>query len=216
MPVKYKVQPGDCLYSIAFATGLTSDKIWSHPENAALRRKRAHPGILGKGDEIVLPDLEPLEIPLGEEPGPGTEIEGGMAQLRLRLVDAEGKPRSGIRYRLDVDGANHAAGATDGEGRITTQVPADAVQALLIVDERDRYELQLGTMEPEDAETGVAQRLFNLGFLDQQTPAEPVLQNALWKFRQKHLPDPARKPSDIDETPLKPHELAQLVKVHGS
>src|SRR5262247_2040234 len=54
----YVVQQGECVESIAFASGMTPQKIWDHPQNSALKQARKHRNILLPGDQLHVPDLE--------------------------------------------------------------------------------------------------------------------------------------------------------------
>jgi len=56
MSREHLVRPGDCIASLAATCGVSVATIWDHPDNAALRQRRASPHQLMPGD-VVRPQL---------------------------------------------------------------------------------------------------------------------------------------------------------------
>ena len=200
----YTVGQGDCIYSIAKQFGFLWTTVWNHPQNAALKQKR-QPGLLLPGDVVVIPDKI-----LREETKP-TDQKHTFQKLdkkhvlRLQLLTRNHKPRAGLRYVISIDGAL-ASGTTDDEGRIQHPIAPDASHAVVTIQESgntEKYDLNLGHVNPIDDPTGHQQRLANLGLsggLPQKT--------ALLIFQKKNgLPETGQMDAAT---------IACLKKVHGS
>jgi hypothetical protein len=190
MSEEHVVEQGECLSSIASRYGLPWRRIWSHPNNAKLRKERQNPNVLFPGDLLFIPDME-----VREESG-ATEMrhrflkKGVPVKLQIRLLDLEEKPRGGVEYLLEIDGAIRE-GSTDAEGWIRQSIPPEARKGRLVVrdgSESEEYELNLGHLDPPNTDAGVRQRLDNLGF-DCGGDADakgPGVQAAIRAFQRKH------------------------------
>jgi hypothetical protein len=63
MALEHRVRQGECLASIAARHGLPSaEALFDHPDNAELKRRRKHPGVLSPGDVVKVPEREPGEL----------------------------------------------------------------------------------------------------------------------------------------------------------
>ncbi|HVN07117.1 MAG TPA: peptidoglycan-binding protein [Bryobacteraceae bacterium] len=203
--MNYTVSQGDCIYSIAAQYGFLWKTIWNHPQNAALQQQRQNPGLLLPGDTVFIPDKTPR---IESKPTDQQHVfvkEADKFVLRLQLLDRNHNPRTGLSYVLSVDG-NLTNGTTDGEGRIEVPISPGASQAQLTVQdqgESEKYQLNLGYVNPIDDSTGHQQRLTNLGLgsgLPQKT--------ALMMFQKKNgLP----QTGEMDDA-----TIACLNKIHGS
>jgi N-acetylmuramoyl-L-alanine amidase len=93
MAVDYTVQRGDCISSIAHEFGQTWKRLWDHPSNADLKKKRVDPNILKEGDVVHVPDpeLKECEVPSGAVHR--FVVKLATAKLRIRLV-LEPAPKS--------------------------------------------------------------------------------------------------------------------------
>jgi hypothetical protein len=177
MTENYTVTQGDCMASIAGSRGFFWETLWNLPENSNLKQKRKNPNILMEGDTIVIPDRRIQQMSAATEERHRYRRKGVPSKFRLRLL-AEGKPRSNLAYKLDVDG-KIIIGKTDSDGLISETIPPGAKTGKLtiqgdIVDEK--YIVNFGHLNPVEEITGVQHRLANLGydcevtgFLDEQT-----------------------------------------------
>ena len=103
------------------------------------------------------------------------------AQLKIQLLHND-RPRAGIEFSLAVDGATPIIGKTDGHGMIKVDIHPHAQEAEIRLREggiEDIHHLKLGELDPIDCETGVVQRLLNLGF-----PAKRDLKESVRAFQQ--------------------------------
>ena len=179
---KYVVQQGDCVSSIAGSRGLTWEKVWNHPDNAALRQLRRDPNVLYPGDELFVPDKEER---LEERPADAKHsfrVKGTSAKIKLRLLDND-EPRANQPYRLEVDGVTVASGTTASDGIVETPISPTAVEAKLHVGAdatQSIYTLQLGKLDPVDTAEGIAGRLLCLGY-----GAENI-EEAIGGFQEKY------------------------------
>src|SRR5256885_13399726 len=100
MPVRYTAQLGDCVSSVAFEHGFFPDTVWQHGENRELKELRGDPYVLCEGDVIFVPDVRVKKVSLATGKQHTFKRKGVPEVLRIRFVDAEGKPRAGVKYRL--------------------------------------------------------------------------------------------------------------------
>ena len=160
------VKRGECIESIALAHGFLPDTLWSHPDNAQLKRERKDPSLLLPGDRVQVPDPR-----LRQEQGADGQKhrfrrKGLPSRLRVRIL-RDGEPRKNEPYTLNIDG-RLSQGSTDGDGVVEVPVPPNAQRGTLTVgqDEKDqqKFELRLSGLDPVASITGVQQRLENLGY----------------------------------------------------
>ena len=189
---RHTVKQGECLMGIALRHGFQDWKrIYEHPENAALRRKRPHPHILHPGDDLFIPEREVKELGASTGKAHVFKMKQPVRELCLTLKDAAGRPLVNEPYTLEF-GSELIEGATDGEGLLQEVLPLREDSARLTVNERT-YELRLATLNPVDdtqdqGVSGVQARLRNLGF--EPGPADGVLnertRQALCAFEASH------------------------------
>lgn len=180
---KRKVQPGECVSSLAESTWLPFDKIWGDPGNAPLHEARRDPNVLAPGDEVSLPRPDPRDFEVGTDGVHCFRVQRPRAVFRLRL-QRNGEALAGARYEL-MAGGQTFAGTADSEGRLEVALPAGVSHATLVLPERrEKYEFALGRLEPADHWQGAAQRLRSLGLYG-ATPSAPDegFQRALRRFQ---------------------------------
>ena len=157
------VGEGDCLDSIAFARGFYYETVWNHPENRELKDVRKDPFVLRAGDRVFVPEITLKEVTRAPEQRHVFRRKGVPARFTLVLKDG-GKVRANEPYRLLVEG-RWQEGRTNGEGLLTEFIPPNARSAVLLLGEaEERYEIQLGHVDPIDLISGVQDRLRNLGY----------------------------------------------------
>jgi hypothetical protein len=172
MSLPHPIVPGECLSSVAHRYGFGEARaIWSHPDNAELRKKRPDPNALLPGDVVAIPDKEPRKesAPAGKRTV--FRVRRPRAWLRLFLRDDDGTALAGKKYWL-VTGNSGFEGRTDERGRLEQKVPPDAQDADLVVwmDEEDveaevlAVSLKLGHLPPLEEPTGAQARLTSLGY----------------------------------------------------
>lgn len=213
MPKKHRVEAGDCIASVAFENGFLPDRIWDHPENAALRDKRVTGNVLAAGDVLHLPDLDPDEVEKPCDQRHRFRRRGVPELLQIRLLDLLDQPRAGLSYHITVDGAARS-GVTDGDGWIRQAIPANAQKAELKLETGEVYQIDLGHLPPHDCIAGVQQRLKNLGFAcdeDRRGEVGDATRRAIAGF----LDDAAAASRDWDSAAI--CEIGQKLRAaHGS
>lgn len=163
----YTVKQGDCILSIANKFGCSWETLWNHPDNAALKQRRAGAAnVLLPGDVVHVP-VKTARVETAATDQRHRFVEKiSRAQVRLRLLDRKREPRTAVQYVASVDGVT-SSGASDGAGYITIPVSPAARELELTVTEGEKtelYTLPLGAIDPIDSLSGVQQRLTNLGY----------------------------------------------------
>ena len=161
----YVVQPGDCMDSIAFGTGFLWKTLWELPDNAELKSQR-DPHVLLPGDRVTIPPVRKREDPAVTEQRHKYVKHGTSTLFRLRFLDEELQPRSGLAYILTIDG-EVTKGKLDGNGSLSVPIHPNAKQGsiqLQVEPDPENYQLNLGHLDPEASAAGVRARLNNLGF----------------------------------------------------
>jgi len=208
MVKKPKVHPGECIDSIAACHGLSWETLWNDPVNGDLRAKRESPNILQAGDEVGIPELRPKTEDAATEARTRFRRKGVPSRLRLVLVDSEGKVRSNVKCRLDVDG-HLSEIETDAQGLLKTTISPLARHGRLFVPSGDRelaYDLELGGLDPPDTASGARHRLENLGIHAGESDED--LRRALLEYQRRAGLEPT---GQLDETTVQ-----TLQDEHGS
>lgn len=165
----HTVQPGDTLMALAAKYGLASWKdILDAPQNASIKQVSADPGILPKGVDLFIPNRELKQQPSAVDAVHPFVIKRPKAWLRVVVKDADGTPYSGCKYDLDVEGTR-ASGTLPQNALVELAVPVASQSGTLRVwpsgaGEPVTWNLQLGFLDPISQDSGVQQRLTNLGF----------------------------------------------------
>jgi hypothetical protein len=186
---RHLITQGDCVSSIAYENGFFWKTLWGHPGNAELKRLRKDPNVLLPGDTLFVPNKQARTEARNTE-ARHTFVRIGVPEyLRIALADAEGKPRAGLKFALEVEGQT-TTGATDGEGVVESRIQPNARSGTLTLNPgaegEEVYELMLGHIDPVTEITGAQARLNNLGF-DCPIDGElgPDTQAAIEAFQEK-------------------------------
>lgn len=205
-PVRHRVDAGECASSIAFRYGFYPRTIWEHAENESLRTSRGDPHVLLAGDEVFVPPLRQRSVTAGAGHRHRFRRHGVPEQFRIRLLDDD-RPRAAVAYELEVDGVRQR-GASDAEGWIAAWISPDARRGVLVLSADERYELNLGRLDPIEAERGIISRLRNLGHVPVDNEEENALYVAILAFQRANGLPPT---GQVDEATRR-----ALLRAHGS
>ena len=161
MSRQHVVRQGEHLSSIAWRYGFVhEDAIWSHPQNAELRKKRASPHILAPGDTLFIPDRKAKTATVATGAEHRFILKRSKLELAVRLLDWQGAPMPGEPCLLIVDGVEEEL-TSDGDGVVRGALPRDAQSALLEFGEM-RLALAIGNLDPLEVSSGLQARLNSL------------------------------------------------------
>ena len=169
MAIRHVVKNGECMTGIALAYGFPDHtKIYDHPDNAELKRRRPNPNVLAPGDVVYVPNREARWVSVAVNGAHRFELARPQKELRLVLRDHAGDALVNEPYTLELEGQAAREGQTDGNGVVREPVPAEAKLATLVVRERV-LRLRLGTLlpvreAPGHDVRGLQARLRNLGY----------------------------------------------------
>lgn len=189
---QHKIHQGECIDSIAAARGLLPETIWDHPNNAALRKsRRDDPNVLMPGDQVFIP------LPRRRQEACATTLQHRFRMKRPRrelcivFVNHLDEPRDGLPYLLEIDGTK-ITGDTTAAGEVKTRIAPDACRGELTLlpgtEWEERYDLQLGHLDPVSEISGAVARLCNLAYwhdLDTRELDE-TLQEAIEHYQRDH------------------------------
>lgn len=162
---QHKVQPGECLTSIAAHYGFSQDTVWNLSDNSALKEKRKDPNTLVPGDVVTIPDRREKDVACATAQTHKFKLSAPSALFRLQMFEEE-KALANQDYELKI-GDKSYTGKTDGSGVLEVTIPADAGMGMLTIGpDKDVYELRFGELQPVTEKDGVEARLRNLGFAD--------------------------------------------------
>lgn len=170
----YEVKQGDCIESIAYASGHFWQTIWNHPCNRRLRNLRKNPNVLHQGDEVFVPVLQPKAETRPTERRHAFVRKGVPSKLQIQLLDENAKPKANVEYVLKVDGRSEH-GRSDPNGWVRSSIQPSARGGKLIVPMEAgslEYPLNLGHLDPIEEVSGIQQRLNNLQFCCGQEDGE--------------------------------------------
>jgi N-acetylmuramoyl-L-alanine amidase len=182
---KHVVQRGEGLTSIADIHGFFARTLWNHPDNAALRAKRADPDILAPGDELFIPERRDRVEDCATTARHRFRKKGVPAFLRLQVIVGD-EIRANQPYELTIDGVVHR-GTTNAQGILDEGVPPRSRSAVLKVgpDQHEFY-IRLYHVDPVETVSGVRSRLNNLGFAcGTGTDPDTALEHAVRRFQRK-------------------------------
>jgi hypothetical protein len=174
----------------ASTQGFFPQTLWELPENAPLREKRESPNILRAGDEVFIPDLRIKQQTAPVNMRHRFKRKGVPEILRVRFLDELGEPRAGLKYEFKI-GDLLRKGETDEGGWLVEWIPPDAMEAsILLRDEtgetpiEEKYDVQLGRLNPSKDTDGIRARLENLGIVCGET--EEDFSQAISSFQNRY------------------------------
>jgi hypothetical protein len=170
MAKQHTVAQGECLSSIAAKYGFRDYRlIYDHPTNKAFRQKRPNPNVIHPGDVITIPE-KPVKTVRGATGRSHVfSVPAPKRILRLRILDAEGKPVANEPVEFAPEGKPAVqARRTDAQGEFEIAVEPDARGATLKI---GGYKLPLRFSHlnpiretPDEGISGIQARLANLGY----------------------------------------------------
>lgn len=208
---EYVVEDGDCLESIAFASGHFWETLWNLPDNADIKRTRKTPNILLPGDRLTVPEIQ-VEWRAGATETTHRFRRRGVPSRLAICIKECGSARAHEPYRLTIDGAVFQ-GTTDADGWVRRPLPPDAREGELVVGKHPLTSivipLQFGGMHPLSELTGIQQRLGNLGFgCEPSGELDEATLFALASFQKANNLEPTAE--------LNSGTIHQLRQAHGS
>lgn len=188
MSKRHLVQPGDHIAKLAAKAGfLTLDAIWTHPENAELRKTRPSPQILAPGDVVFIPDRVPGEKSASTGRVHQFVLRRTSLEVLIVLLDRRFQPRPGIACDLVLDGGG-ACSVTDAFGVLRASLPPTAETGRGGGEPEQPFKVLVGWLDPQDTLSGARARLNNLGYDagERDDPADADLRSAIEEFQCDH------------------------------
>jgi N-acetylmuramoyl-L-alanine amidase len=183
MAAQHTARAGECISSIAHDYKVPWERIWNHPSNAALKRKRKDPNVIREGDTVYVPDVKPAQFSVPTGATHRFVIKRPKAKLRLRVVvdpgpkpaeePAPGPPSPDRRNDVGEDPAPDDSARTDQPRKgvayklefegvtVTGETDADGYVECEIPPGAKRAVLVLAPGTPDETELPL-----NLGHLD--------------------------------------------------
>ncbi|MFO0555066.1 MAG: peptidoglycan-binding protein [Polyangiaceae bacterium] len=206
----YVVRQGDYLTSLAYRSGTDADTIWKDPQNADLSASRESYDMLCPGDLVYLPESPPEEPP-AIEGGTNNELSAEVPKVELKLtfVGFDDAPLADADYVVEGGVATPPEGQTSKEGTVTLEVPVTLREFQISFPNHGlTHIIQIGHLDPPTEDSGVRQRLINLGYLTPETELdEDCVAAAVWQFQALHELEATGRIDDGTRD--------KLVEVHG-
>ena len=202
----HTIKPGEWMRQIANDHGFTDwEAIFQLPENQPLREAKRDPNQLLPGESVFLPDRRRKTAEVAAGATHKFVAKRPAQQISIQVHDELGKPLKTRPYKVHLVG-KVLKGTTDGDGVVTIDLPPNAREARLEIDDME-IDLLPGHLDPIEAESGVRSRLQNLGFDAGDAGGAEKLRGALQRFQQVHGLDAT---GEADEATRK-----KLVEQHG-
>ncbi len=163
----HTVKRGECVLAIASHYGLPWEEVWNYAGNKPLRELRKSPNILREGDTVEIPPIPTKTVSLATGVVHKIVITVAKATVRLRLHTARGEPRTGLPFMATVDGSSVAEGESNSDGVCEALVATNVETVHFVVQGRwgeERFDVEVGYLDPLDEDAGVQNRLDNLGY----------------------------------------------------
>jgi len=177
----HTIKPGEWMRQIAHQHGFTDwESIFQLPENQPLRDAKRDPNQLLPGERVFLPERKRKTAEIAAGASHKFVAKRPPQTISIQVHDEQGKPLKSKPYQVHLAG-KVLKGTSDGDGVVTIDLPPNAREARLEIDDLE-LDLLPGHLDPVEAESGVRARLQNLGF-DAGEDAEK-LRSALQRFQQ--------------------------------
>lgn len=160
------VKEGECISLLAAQAGLRLVDIWEHPANRALHDARNNnPNVLLPRDRVAIRQLQLKEEDRPVDNRARFQLGAEPVFLQIRVLRRD-VPLAGRPFTLVV-GTLTVQDVVPGDGVIKAQISPTVTQGFLRVGRGGslfNLTLKLGALHPVESDTGVQQRLLNLGF----------------------------------------------------
>ncbi|MFO0612396.1 MAG: peptidoglycan-binding domain-containing protein [Polyangiaceae bacterium] len=186
----YVVRAGDYLDKLAYSLGFDRDAVWQSDENKELRELRKDGNILLPGDVLMVPP--PSAAPPPIEGGSSNTYAAEVPKVEVRVVFVDLTDEILANEPCEVPSIPDAPTATDGDGRLTLQVPVTMRQVEVRFPNKEMVlALDIGGLDPHADDSGIKQRLANLGlYLDGDADEDEALSLSIKVFqRLQGLPE---------------------------
>jgi len=175
----YIVRQGDYLAKLADRMGFDADEVWAHAKNQGLKDAGRTPEMLCPGDVLHVPEAScPLPVALGGHNLYAGEIR--TVHIAVRFQD-EGRPLANERYLLAGAG-EIIEGTTKDDGLVECDVPTTCAEVQVSFSAKGlTYFVKVGHLDPPETDSGLAQRLQNLGCYAEPEASDEFEREATWK-----------------------------------
>lgn len=215
------IKQGETLSSVASENGFRNfHAIFDHPQNAALKAIR-DPHVLLPGDELFIPDIEPKTVERTAGSLHRFIVQTSRLLLRLRLLDVNGRPLANTACDVGLEsGKEPDIEVTDAEGALEKPLAANIRQGEVTahvqtsppkkgpppppqsLEQKVKFDLRIGSLNPEFKLSGQQARLNNLGYFAGYTLKD--LDQLLWaaeEFSCDKISKPVTKRPKIEPAP---------------
>lgn len=203
----YVVRAGDYVLKVANRLGFDAEQVWSDARNERLRSVRGSPNVLCSGDVLYVPSPTKRWLTVNVGAVNAFTVQVPTAEVSVTFV-SEGRPVAGQACRIH-ELPKLTALKTDSNGALSFSIPATLdIATVEFTNLSLTQTLHIGGLDPATEDSGVIQRLYNLGFLKSRStePGDGVIAAAR-AFR--------RSIGESGEGALDDEERRQLEKVHG-
>jgi hypothetical protein len=186
--VPYVVQQGDHLRKLAFRHGATPEAVWRHATNSDLAKRRKNMDTLSPGDVLHLPSEPPPPLELRAKTSNRYRATVPTVPVHVHL-DANGASLSGQPFEVHgFRSGDPLTGTVPESGAISIDVPLHVREIEIVLPRAGiKIPLSIGDLDPIEEQSGVVQRLHNMGYLPGGGDVEPdVLASALRAFQKDH------------------------------
>jgi len=177
------VQQGEHVQKLAFRHGAKPDDVWTHEKNKDLSARRKSMDMLCPGDVLHLPTNPAAGLDLAQ--GSKNRFRAIVPTIPFRLVlQTGGRSLANQPFEVHGAGGDILEGTTTGEAAVELTLPVWVREIEIRLTELGmRFPVAIGDLDPIDEESGVVQRLRNLGYLPEGDLAPGDLAGALTTFQ---------------------------------
>jgi hypothetical protein len=158
----YVVRQGDTVAAVVAPKGADPDAVWKDPKNDSLRALRSDPAVLCPGDILYIPEDDPPSHSVTI--GATNTFTASAATQTVKLVLGGAQLLANTAYLVKGLG-DDIPGTTKSDGSLSVDVPIDVDTFVLEVPTEGISRcIMVGHLDPVDEDSGVRQRLSNLGY----------------------------------------------------
>lgn len=160
----YVVKQGEFLSKLAFTMGFDADEVWSHGQNADLKKLRKTGDVLLPGDILYVPEEPKKKLPFTKESDNAYKAKLPTVKVEVVLAGPGGKPLGGEPYVVKGLG-DDAEKTTGDDGKVSLEAPIHLRQIELYLSKRKQTLLvKVGDLDPANEPSGARKRLEHLGY----------------------------------------------------